>query len=167
MVPKSILGRNKKFFFFHEWGFVLIPRMPNDYMQNQFPFKIMRFSQYIRSSAFAFGLSGCSDQSVQQNPSSNAGPTGVATTNPPGAATNGPFESTAAPGTSISLRPTTPPSSNCPGKRLGQYSWGTELWREGSTELSKFFGNQAAKDLLAYRTGYGNRIPNTLSANAK
>ena len=120
--------------------------MPNDYMQNQFPFKIMRFSQYIRSSAFAFGLSGCSDQSVQQNPSSNAGPTGVATTNPPGAATNGPFESTAAPGTSISLRPTTPPSSNCPGKRLGQYSWGTELWREGSTELSKFFGNQAAKD---------------------
>ena len=48
--------------------------------------------------------------------------------------------------TTMAPRSTIPPSETCPGKRLGQYSWGTELWRKGATEFTNFFATQAGKD---------------------
>ena len=88
-------------------------------------------------------LSGCGDNtktpsttdapSTTDGPATSAGPTGTSGT-------------TGAPVTTFTPRPTIPPTSNCPGRRLGQYTWGTELWRQGSTELSDFFATAAGKD---------------------
>jgi hypothetical protein len=54
--------------------------------------------------------------------------------------------STISPVSSSSLVPSRPPSSDCSGKKLGQYTWGTELWRQGATELSSFFSTVDGKE---------------------
>jgi hypothetical protein len=45
----------------------------------------------------------------------------------------------AGPGGQTTTDPALPPSSKCSGKRLGMYTWGTELWRGGERILSDFF----------------------------
>ena len=84
-------------------------------------------------------LSGCS---------SNAGGSGQPTQNPDSGLTTIPSGDTTGSyiASTLTRRPTFPPTSNCPGKRLGQYTWGTELWRQGSTILSDFFATEAGKE---------------------
>ena len=89
----------------------------------------------IISLLYIFAGCGSSDSTKTSTSTSTttAPPSGDRATSP----TSGPVSAT--------LRPTIPPSSDCPGRRLGQYSWGTELWRSGATELSDFFATEGGK----------------------
>lgn len=112
----------------------------------------MRYYYLILSSALA--LSGCSSDGGRSltttapattvAPENTATGSGGATTTPGagGATTTTDPDAT----TSDPPRSTVPPSSSCPGKRLGQYTWGTELWRQGARELSNFFGTADGKE---------------------
>ena len=104
----------------------------------------MRSFAYVGSvGVWASWLSGCSkdvsfDRDTSPSPSDSTG----SHTSYTGPSTSSTHVRT----TTMTPRSTVAPDSNCPGKRLGQYSWGTDLWREGSTEFSGFFGSQAGKD---------------------
>ena len=99
--------------------------------------------RHIRGFVLAGGaislLFGCS---ASDTPKSSESPTTI-TSSTGGTTTASPsgFSSSVAP----TLPPTIPPTNDCPGKRLGQYSWGTELWRSGTTELSDFFATEGGK----------------------
>ena len=97
----------------------------------------MRFIAIPGVISVASILYGCgntdSPSTSTQAPTTTAEPTGSSGT-------------TGSPGPTVTPRPTLPPSTNCPGKRLGQYTWGTELWRQGSKELSDFFATPAGKE---------------------
>ena len=106
---------------------------------------LMQISENMRSyccllyaSAVVFA-SGCSNSPAKSDAD------GETLTTPAATVTSGaplPGVST----TTSPVNPTVPPSSNCPGKRLGQYSWGTQLWREGATIFSDFFASVDGKD---------------------
>ena len=94
-------------------------------------------SAVVCSGVFVIALSGCS-KNISNNHENTT--TSVPTTRNGGTTTH------QASTTVTSPRSTESPSANCPGKRLGQYSWGTNLWSNGNTEFSDFFGTQAGKD---------------------
>ena len=96
--------------------------------------KLLHVNKFvIVSILYVFAGCGSSDGPKTTNSPTTASPSGDTTTG----SSSGSVTPT--------LPPTVPPSADCPGRRLGQYSWGTELWRSGATELSDFFATEGGK----------------------
>ena len=116
----------------------------------------MRFSRLACASVLSSFYWGCSNQTDNKSQSESTSssstdiPTSETTTGQVSESTSVNTFPTASPslspGSTVTPFPTAGPSSNCPGKRIGQYTWGTELWRGGATELSDFFATDAGKE---------------------
>jgi hypothetical protein len=110
----------------------------------------MRYIALLSTSALVF--SGCgsgTSESVPDDPvATTEEPSNVDTTSGPDGPTGEPDAPKSSPDriTPKPPAPTVAPSSKCPGKRLGQYTWGTELWRQGARELSDFFSTEDGKE---------------------
>lgn len=102
----------------------------------------MRFLYHISSLATCMIVCGCRSESSGNRESS--GNSTASTTTIPNTVSTAGRGSSGAVYTETTAEPILNP--NCPGKRLGQYSWGYSLWSQGSTELTDFFATQAGKD---------------------